>query len=100
MKSDKAVLGFLAGLATGAILGILYAPSAGKETRIKIVEGAKEARDTATKTVKDLSKQAMELKDMAMDKLSNAESAVRDTLSHADSTAKQAEREIKQKTNI
>lgn len=104
MKSEKAVLGFLAGLATGAILGVLFAPNAGKETRIKIVEGAKDVRDTASKKVKDLSRQAMELKDMALEKLSHAESAVKDKLSQAESTIKRAEKEaentIKQKTNI
>lgn len=100
MKSEKAVLGFLAGLATGAILGVLFAPNAGKETRIKIVEGAKDVRDTASKTVKDLSKQAMELKDMALEKLSSAEKELKEKFASAESTVKQAEKEIKQKTNI
>jgi gas vesicle protein len=37
MNSGKVVLGVLAGLATGAILGILFAPDSGVNTRQKIV---------------------------------------------------------------
>ena len=36
MSNSKAALGFLAGAAAGAILGILFAPDSGKETRKKI----------------------------------------------------------------
>lgn len=37
MNSGKVVLGVLAGLAAGAILGILFAPDSGVNTRQKIV---------------------------------------------------------------
>lgn len=37
MSSGKVVLGVLAGLAAGAILGILFAPDSGENTRKKIV---------------------------------------------------------------
>jgi gas vesicle protein len=38
---------FLAGLGLGALVGVLYAPKSGKETREDIVSGAYEARDRA-----------------------------------------------------
>jgi gas vesicle protein len=38
---------FLAGLGIGALVGVLYAPKAGKETREDIVAGALDAKDKA-----------------------------------------------------
>ena len=43
MSSGKVVLGAIAGLATGAILGILFAPEKGKDTRKKIAKKSKES---------------------------------------------------------
>lgn len=40
---------FLAGLGIGALVGVLYAPKSGKETRDDIVAGALEAKDRANK---------------------------------------------------
>jgi len=51
MSSDsgKVFLGVLAGLAAGALLGILFAPDKGSETRKKIVTNGEEA----TQGIKD-----------------------------------------------
>jgi gas vesicle protein len=38
MNAGKTALGLLAGIATGALLGILFAPDSGKNTRKKIVQ--------------------------------------------------------------
>lgn len=38
---------FLAGLGIGALVGVLYAPKSGKETRDDLVAGALEARERA-----------------------------------------------------
>ncbi|HAQ21781.1 MAG TPA: hypothetical protein DCR40_21510 [Prolixibacteraceae bacterium] len=38
MSSGKLLLGVLAGVAAGALIGILFAPDKGTETRKKIVE--------------------------------------------------------------
>jgi len=38
---------FLAGLGIGAIVGVLYAPKAGKETREDLMNGAREAKERA-----------------------------------------------------
>ena len=45
MSSGKVVLGALAGLAAGAILGILFAPDSGVNTRKKIVRKSEEYID-------------------------------------------------------
>jgi len=46
MSSSKTVLGFLAGAAVGSILGILFAPDKGTETRKKITETGEDVTDS------------------------------------------------------
>ncbi len=45
MKSGKVFLGILAGVAAGALLGILFAPDKGSETRRKISKKGSDAVD-------------------------------------------------------
>lgn len=45
MSSGKVILGVLAGLAAGAVLGILFAPDSGVNTRKKIVRKSEEYID-------------------------------------------------------
>lgn len=64
MNTGKAVLGVLAGVAVGAILGILLAPDKGSETRRKI---SKKGSDT----VDDVKNKIAGLLDGISDKIQN-----------------------------
>ena len=46
MNSSKTLLGFLAGAAVGSILGILFAPDKGTETRRRITESSGDLTDS------------------------------------------------------
>jgi gas vesicle protein len=50
-NSGSGIGWFLAGLGLGALLGVLYAPKSGKETRDEIVSTALEAKQRATELV-------------------------------------------------
>ncbi len=72
-SGSKVLLGVLAGAAAGAILGILYAPDRGMETRRKIGEGSK---DLAT----NLKEKFSELVDGISDKYESAREGASDLL--------------------
>jgi len=52
---------FLAGLGLGALVGVLYAPKAGKETREDLVASALDARDRAAVLAQQAQDKAAEL---------------------------------------
>lgn len=54
---------FLAGLSLGALLGVLYAPKAGKETREDIMNGAREAKERADELIEQGKQKASEYAD-------------------------------------
>jgi gas vesicle protein len=54
MSNGKVVLGVLAGIAAGAILGILFAPDKGCETRKKIAKKGNDVADDLKNKVTDL----------------------------------------------
>ncbi len=60
MKANKIALGLLGGIATGAVLGILFAPAKGVETRQKIqqkgtnyADGLKDKFENLSEAVKN-----------------------------------------------
>lgn len=53
-NSSKTFLAFLAGVATGAAIGILYAPDKGEVTRDKLTYRLKNYREQLQKFIKDL----------------------------------------------
>ena len=54
MNKGNVVLGVLAGVAVGAILGVLFAPDKGSETRKKIAEKASEGAEDLKGKFNDL----------------------------------------------
>jgi gas vesicle protein len=54
MKESNTLLAFAAGAAAGAVLGILFAPDKGSETRRKIASRAKDLSDGITDKYNDL----------------------------------------------
>ena len=77
MKSGKVALGLLAGLAVGAVLGILFAPDKGEKTRKKISGKAKDVKDKMEKAVEGFGKKAEEFKDMAIEQFTDAEKTIK-----------------------
>jgi gas vesicle protein len=60
MSSGKILLGVLAGVAAGALLGILFAPEKGAETRTKIVEKGEEYVDGLKEKISEIVDQVAE----------------------------------------
>ncbi|RKD92015.1 YtxH domain-containing protein [Mangrovibacterium diazotrophicum] len=73
MSSGKVVLGMLAGLAAGAMLGILFAPDKGTETRRKIAEKGEDYLDDMKDKVNDLMDDLHEQVDSAKAKVKDLE---------------------------
>jgi gas vesicle protein len=55
MKNSNLAAGILGGLAVGTILGILFAPAKGSETRKKIVDKSTDLKDKVVETTGKLS---------------------------------------------
>ena len=53
MSTGKVLLGVLAGMAAGALVGILFAPDKGYETRKKIAKKGKDYADGMTQKLND-----------------------------------------------
>jgi gas vesicle protein len=77
MKSGKVLLGLLAGLAAGAVIGILFAPDKGSVTRKKIAEIGDEyaegLKEKFSNLVDDLSKKYEEILSSHKEGLDKAE---------------------------
>jgi gas vesicle protein len=80
---------FLAGLGMGALLGVLYAPRSGKETREALINSAQEGRDY----LRDRGRDARETVNQWVDRSKEVVSRQRDNITAAIDASKQAYRE-------
>jgi gas vesicle protein len=60
-NSGSRISYFLVGLSVGTLLGILFAPHSGEETRERLTEKAEEGREYAQKKARELRERADEL---------------------------------------
>ncbi|MBC5842792.1 MAG: YtxH domain-containing protein [Flavobacteriaceae bacterium] len=78
MKNNKALLGFLGGIAAGALLGVLYAPDKGSKTRKKIKQKggqyADDAKDKAEEILENFSQKYETLKAESKDLIAQGKS--------------------------
>ncbi len=68
---------FLAGLGVGAVVGILYAPSAGEETRDALRSKAQEGAEKAKQQARKVRDQAGEWADKGKDAVSQQKEQIR-----------------------
>jgi gas vesicle protein len=93
--NDSSSIGwFLAGLGLGALVGVLYAPKSGKETRETILQTANEGRDYLSKSTQDLKNQA----DQWVQKGKETISRSKEQISSAVEAGRQAYREAVDKS--
>lgn len=62
-KTDSKAAFFLVGVGIGSLIGVLFAPKSGQETRDSLAQQAKEASEYARNKVLELKEQAEELID-------------------------------------
>jgi gas vesicle protein len=87
--SGNTFMWFLAGLGFGALLGVLYAPRSGRETREAIMSSAQEGREY----VKNRGREARENMSQWVDRSKEVVSRKKDEIGSALDSARQAYRE-------
>ncbi len=88
MDAGKVVIGLMAGLATGALLGVLFAPDKGYKTRKRI------GRETE-KITDDMTDKFQEFVDSITDKFDKVKKDVTDFAEKAKATEKEVEKDLK-----
>jgi len=87
MSTNKVFLGVLAGVAAGAILGILFAPDKGSETRKKLTKMSGEFADT-------LKEKFNEYLDNMSDKLEDLKGEVSDIAGKGKNNIEKTKKEV------
>ncbi|POS01333.1 YtxH domain-containing protein [Flavobacterium croceum] len=73
MKSSNVILGFLGGMAVGAVLGVLLAPEKGSETRKKLKEQGEDLVNNLKSNFDDLASKVASKADELLSKENVAE---------------------------
>lgn len=68
-NSNKVLIAVGAGLAVGGILGILFAPDKGENTRKKIVDGGKKISDSVKDTISKGKQKIADLKNCTKERV-------------------------------
>lgn len=93
-NSGAVLAALLAGAATGVILGLLYAPEEGKETRRKIKDKANDLKDKAVdeygRTSEVVKDKYSEVSNNVKDKYNNLSSTFKETAQTVASTVKES----------
>ncbi|HUK23932.1 MAG TPA: YtxH domain-containing protein [Terriglobales bacterium] len=76
-QNGSGVLWFLAGLGIGAVVGVLYAPRSGSETREVLLSKAEEGRDYVRTRARDVREQASGWVDRGRDVLNQQKDQLR-----------------------
>ncbi len=76
-RNGGGVLWFLAGLGIGAVVGILYAPQSGSETREILMNKAEEGRDFVRKRTREAREQAEQWAERGKEVISSQKEQIR-----------------------
>ena len=98
--SSKAIVALLAGLAVGAVLGVLFAPESGEETRSLIKEKANALTDKAKDKYQSVKDQVLtgkdelvDLKDRVVDQVKSNVDSIKDKIKGVSDDANDAVQE-------
>lgn len=88
---------FLVGLGIGSLLGILFAPKSGEETREFLTARAEEGREYAQKKARELRERAEDLIERSKEIMSRQKDTLKGTVSAAVDAGKEAYQREKSK---
>ena len=88
MKDKNLIIGLLGGVAVGAVLGVLFAPAKGSETRKKITDKSHDLKDslkdTACRISEKISQTVSSLKNETQDVIADAKEILHEEKANLD----------------
>jgi gas vesicle protein len=88
MRTSRVILGVLAGVAAGAIIGVLMAPDSGENTRKKISSKSQDVMDDLKSRFNTLVDSFASLKEEVRDNIAMAKNKAADTVNKATDTVR------------